>query len=119
MARSTDDGVLVAKARDVPVMVEVRPVNTASSELLETASGWMVAVLSAVTKLVLKLDVSTMILVLLGVKSLTVMVLEPMENDAEVCWRVLACITLAAFLQRFCAPWPLMKAAMILLPSLC
>ena len=79
----------------------------------------MVAVLSAVTKLVLKLDVSTMILVLLGVESLTVMVLDPIENDAEVCWRELACIALAAFLQRLCAPWPLMKAAMILLPSSC
>ena len=44
----------------------------------------MVAVLSAVTKLVLKLDVSTMMPVLVGVMSLTVMVLEPIENDAEV-----------------------------------
>ena len=39
MASRTEDGVLVAKARDVPVMVEVRPVNTASSELLEIATG--------------------------------------------------------------------------------
>lgn len=34
MAMSTDDGVLVAKARDVPVTVEVTPVNTSGSELL-------------------------------------------------------------------------------------
>ena len=35
---STEDGVLVAKARDVPVMVEVTPVKTASSESLEAAA---------------------------------------------------------------------------------
>lgn len=84
---STDDGVLVAKARDVPVIVDVTPVNTSGSELLELLDcgrGWIVAVLSAVTKLVLKLDVSTMMPVLLGAMSLTVMVLEPIENDAEV-----------------------------------
>jgi hypothetical protein len=39
VAMSTEDGVLVAKARDVPVMVEVTPVNTASSELLDAGSG--------------------------------------------------------------------------------
>ena len=50
----------------------------------------MVAVLSAVTKLLLKLDVSTMIPVLLGVIPLRVMVLEPIERDAEVFWEVLA-----------------------------
>lgn len=44
----------------------------------------MVAVLSAVMKLVLMLDVSTMMPVLVGVMSLTVMVLEPIENDVEV-----------------------------------
>ena len=89
MAMSTEDGVLVAKARDVPVMVEVMPVKTGSPEL-EAATGRMVAVLSAVTKLVLKLDVSTTIPVLAGVISLRVMVLEPIETDAEVCWAVLA-----------------------------
>lgn len=64
----------------------------------------MVAVLSAVTTLVLKLDVSTMIPVLLGVMSLTVIVLEPIESDAEVCWEVLAWTALLAFLHKFWAP---------------
>jgi hypothetical protein len=36
---STEGGVLEAKARDVPVMVEVTPTKTASSELLEAGIG--------------------------------------------------------------------------------
>lgn len=81
----TDDGVLVAKAKDVPVMVEVMPVKTGVADSVElddeAAIGLMVAVQSAVTTLGLALEVSTMIPVALTVVSLSTMVLEPMLND--------------------------------------
>lgn len=114
MAMRTDDGVLVAKAKDEPVIVEVMPVKAGVADSVElddeAAIGLIVAVQSAVTTLGLALEVSTMIPVALTVVSLRTMVLEPMLNDD-----VDELTALLAFGHSLPVAVPVRNAAMMLL----